>query len=81
MKKPTGVAGPGGNEEGGLRRLRQMAEVDVPTEGDISLTARVTEIRAAPEGSHVYDHVIFCFACALPATVVVPTPRDAPGQR
>ncbi|MFE3608251.1 hypothetical protein [Streptomyces goshikiensis] len=51
------------------------------TESVARFVVRVTEMRAAPKGSHVYDHVIFCFACALPATVVVPTTRDAPGPR
>ncbi|WP_148589765.1 hypothetical protein [Streptomyces sp. WAC01526] len=29
---------------------------------------RVSDVRATPEGSHVHGHVIFCFACARPAT-------------
>lgn len=48
------------------------------TETVARFVARVTEIRAAPEDSHVYNHMAFCFACALPALATVPAPRENP---
>ncbi|MEV7478174.1 MULTISPECIES: hypothetical protein [Streptomyces] len=39
---------------------------------------RVSDIRAAPEGSHVYGHVNFCFACARPASDDHPDPSPEP---